>query len=153
MASRFGTASIGLGELAVTGTLNTFFDDITILDDVLTDGFRTAIEYALRSGDGRAVLTDIPEVAFSSGAPDVPGKNQDVTIPIGFQGLRDPTLGYTIIYWSNVVRPGHQMDLDVNEDLLPPPEDPVTGVRRPAFSFDTTDYWVQGINVGAEYRW
>lgn len=93
---RFGTASIGLGELNITGTLNTYFDDISILEDVLTDGFRTAINYALRDGTGRAVLTDLPQVAFSSGAPDVPGKNQDVTIPIGFQALRDPTLGYTI---------------------------------------------------------
>lgn len=93
---RFGTASIGVGELNVSGTLNTFFDDISILQDVLTDGFRTSINYALRSGDGRANLTDLPEVAFASGAPDVPGKNQDVTIPIGYQALRDPTLGFTI---------------------------------------------------------
>ncbi len=63
------------------------------------------------------------------------------------------TLGYTFIYWSNVVRPGQQIDPDVNPDLLPPPADPLTGVQRPTFSFDTTDYWVQGINFGAEYRW
>ncbi len=62
-------------------------------------------------------------------------------------------LGYTFIYWSNVVRPGHQIDLDVNPDLIPPPADPLTGVQRPAFAFDTTDYWVQGINLGFEYRW
>lgn len=62
-------------------------------------------------------------------------------------------LGYTFIYWSNVVRTGDQIDLDVNTDLLPPPVEPVTGPQRPAFRFDTTDYWVQGINLGLEYRW
>lgn len=93
---RFGTASIGLGELGITGTLNTYFDDVSILNDVLQDGFRTSINWALRSGDGRGLLTDLPEVAFSSGAPDVPGKNADVTMAIGFQGLRDPNLGYSI---------------------------------------------------------
>jgi hypothetical protein len=61
--------------------------------------------------------------------------------------------GYTFIYWSNVVRTGDQIDLDVNTDLLPPPVEPVTGPQRPAFRFDTTDYWVQGINLGFEYRW
>lgn len=63
------------------------------------------------------------------------------------------TLGYTFIYWSNVVRPGEHISLDLNTDLLPPPAEDVTGVLRPAFAFDTTDYWVQGINVGCEYRW
>ncbi len=61
--------------------------------------------------------------------------------------------GYTFIYWSNVVRPGHQIDLDVNTGQLPPPEDPLIGVARPQFAFDTTDYWVQGLNTGLEFRW
>ena len=63
------------------------------------------------------------------------------------------TLGYTFIYWSNVVRPGEHVSLDLNPNLLPPQADPLTGVQRPGFDFDTTDYWVQGINVGGEYRW
>jgi hypothetical protein len=62
-------------------------------------------------------------------------------------------LGYTFIYWSNVVRPGDQIDLDVNPELIPPPADPITGAQRPGFAFDTTDYWAQGINLGVEYRW
>ena len=32
-------------------------------------------------------------------------------------------VGYTLIYWSNVVRPGDQIDLNVNPDLLPPAMD------------------------------
>jgi hypothetical protein len=63
------------------------------------------------------------------------------------------TLGYTFIYMSNVVRPGEHISLDLNPDLLPPPADPFTGVLRPGFAFDTTDYWVQGISFGGEYRW
>ncbi len=63
------------------------------------------------------------------------------------------TLGYTAIYWSNVVRPGQHISRDVNPNLLPPPAEPFTGVQRPAFAFDTSDYWVQGINFGGEYRW
>lgn len=61
--------------------------------------------------------------------------------------------GYTFIYWSNVVRPGDQIDLDLNPDLLPPASEPVTGLQRPGFRFNTTDYWVQGASVGLEYRW
>ncbi|MDA8745876.1 BBP7 family outer membrane beta-barrel protein [Rubripirellula amarantea] len=63
------------------------------------------------------------------------------------------TLGYTFIYWSNVVRPGDQISRDVNPNWLPPRDATVEGARRPGFEFDTTDYWVQGISFGGEYRW
>lgn len=63
------------------------------------------------------------------------------------------TLGYTFIYWSNVVRPGEHISRDLNPNLLPPPADPLVGAQRPGFEFDTTDYWVQGISFGGEYRW
>ncbi len=63
------------------------------------------------------------------------------------------TLGYTFIYWSNVVRAGQQIDTDVNTNLLPPEADPFTGPLRPRFVFNDTDYWVQGVNVGLDARW
>ncbi len=63
------------------------------------------------------------------------------------------TLGYNFIYWSNVVRPGDQISPYLNPNLFPPPADPFTGAQQPAFAFDTTDYWVQGINFGGEFRW
>ena len=63
------------------------------------------------------------------------------------------TVGYTFIYWSNVVRPGDQIDTDVNPNLIPPQTTPIVGAARPTFDFDTTDYWVQGISVGGEFRW
>ena len=79
----------------------------------------------------------------------------ELDLEIGYQ-LTDRlklSAGYTFIYWSNVIRPGHQIDLDVNPNQLPPPIDPLVGVARPEFRFDTTDYWVQGLNFGLEYRW
>jgi hypothetical protein len=63
------------------------------------------------------------------------------------------TAGYTFINWCNVVRPGDQIDLDVNPNLLAPETTPFVGALRPRFAFRETDYWLQGINLGAEYRW
>lgn len=62
-------------------------------------------------------------------------------------------VGYTGIYWSNVVRPGQHIDRDVNPNLLPPVGTVTSGTNRPRFAFDTTDYWIQGISLGGEYRW
>lgn len=74
---------------------------------------------------------------------------------IGYQMTRRlrMTAGYSLIYWGNVVRPGDQVDLNVNTNLLAPTLDPLTGPLRPQFNFVETDYWVQGLNFGGEFRW
>jgi hypothetical protein len=59
------------------------------------------------------------------------------------------TFGYNFIYWSRVVRPGDAIDTDVNLTQQPP--GPFTGSPRPAFDFETTDFWAQGISVGLLY--
>jgi hypothetical protein len=60
------------------------------------------------------------------------------------------TIGYTFLYWSNVARPGDQINTDINASQFPPGT--LTGAARPNFVFHTTDFWAQGLNVGAEYR-
>lgn len=61
-------------------------------------------------------------------------------------------VGYTLIYWSSVVRAGDQISLDVNETYLPRAFDEPEGPPRPAFAWRNTDFWAQGINVGLDYR-
>lgn len=63
------------------------------------------------------------------------------------------TVGYTLVYWSRVARPGDQIDLYLNPDLLPPEADPFTGPLRPQFAFADTDYWAHGFSAGLDYRW
>jgi hypothetical protein len=63
------------------------------------------------------------------------------------------TAGYSFIYWSNVVRPGDQIDTTVNPNLLPPENPTQTAFLNPRFAFQDSDYWVQGLSLGGEYRW
>ncbi len=74
---------------------------------------------------------------------------------LGYQFTRNIrlTTGYSLIYWGNVVRPGDQVDLDVNPNLFPPEAVPFTGPLRPQFQFVSSDYWVHGLSFGAEMRW
>jgi hypothetical protein len=60
------------------------------------------------------------------------------------------TCGYTILYWSKVVRPGDQIDTQVNPSQFPPGT--LTGAPYPQFTPRTTDFWAQGLNVGLELR-
>lgn len=63
-------------------------------------------------------------------------------------------VGYTFLYWSEVVRPGDQIDRGLNTTQLPTLGGPgsLTGPRRPAFSFNDTSFWAQGINFGVQLR-
>ncbi|MFM8174162.1 MAG: BBP7 family outer membrane beta-barrel protein [Pirellulaceae bacterium] len=66
-------------------------------------------------------------------------------------------VGYTFIYWSSIVRPGDQIDRELNPANIPAiinrnvttPTNP----RKPNFDFVESDYWVQGLSLGMDYRW
>lgn len=62
-------------------------------------------------------------------------------------------LGYNFLYWSSVVRPGDQIDRVVNPRLAPTAQDftvPAGLPRRPAFSFERSDFWAHGVDLGFE---
>lgn len=78
----------------------------------------------------------------------------ELGVSLGFQFSRCLTarVGYNFLYWSRVARPGDQIDLDVNPDLLPPEEE-FAGAARPRFEFRDTDFWAHGIRLGLEGTW
>ena len=86
----------------------------------------------------RTQLTMIPEIGL--------------TLGIRVTDWLDATIGYTALYYPNVVRPGDQIDTDVNRNLLPPEVNPFTGALRPQFHFVESDYLAHGLTLGAELR-
>ena len=54
-------------------------------------------------------------------------------------------VGYTFIYWNHVVLAGNQIDPNLTTPLP-------TAVAPPFPKFQRTDFWVQGISLGGEYR-
>jgi hypothetical protein len=61
--------------------------------------------------------------------------------------------GYDFLYWTNVVRPGDQIDRTVNGTQLAPRTGPFVGPARPAFTFKEGDFWAHGTNIGLEFRY
>ena len=59
------------------------------------------------------------------------------------------TVGYSLIYWSVVARPGDQIDLNVSKSQLARPQQ---AGSMPEFILRTTDFWAQGVNLGLDYR-
>jgi hypothetical protein len=58
--------------------------------------------------------------------------------------------GYNFLYWSKVARPGDQIDTDVNATQIPPGT--LNGAAFPKVTNRTTDFWMQGVTAGLEYR-
>ncbi len=64
------------------------------------------------------------------------------------QGLK-LSVGYDLLFLSEAVRTGDQIDTNVNPTYLPGSSVPRTGEARPAPRLTSTSLWAQGVNVGA----
>lgn len=90
----FGTAEMGQGEFGVSGTIETYFGNYDLYQNLINN---TEVSYAYPYIDNgnQVYFVDIPRIKFSSGNPGVGGKNDDVILPLEYQGIREATLGYT----------------------------------------------------------
>jgi hypothetical protein len=81
----------------------------------------------------------------------------EVGINVGYQVTQHlrAFVGYTFLYWSNVVRPGDQIDRALNPTQLPvtAAAPHLIGPARPVPLFSDTDFWAQGISFGVEFRY
>jgi len=80
----------------------------------------------------------------------------EATINIGYQvtPCMRVFVGYNILYLSNVVRAGNQIDPVVNPNLIPSTTGTTPSLpARPIFAFKGTDFWAQGVNLGLEFRY
>src|SRR5262249_45456830 len=63
------------------------------------------------------------------------------------------TACYSFLLLENAARPGEQIDLQVNTNLLPGATTPRTGVVRPVYPSEQSDVWIQGASLGVELFW
>jgi hypothetical protein len=80
----------------------------------------------------------------------------EVTVNVGY--LLTPALrayvGYNFLYWSNVLRPGEQIDRVVDLSFVPSAQGfQFSGQARPQPTFRQSDLWAQGLQFGLELRW
>ena len=60
------------------------------------------------------------------------------------------SVGYDLMYWSRVVRPGDQIDTYVNTTQAS--DGTLKGTPGPLFPFKETDLWITGVNTGLEFQ-
>lgn len=100
--------------------------------------------FAVRSNIGRIISDNFALV------PDLHAR-----LGFNFTDNWSAVVGYDVLYWNRVVRPGNQVDNHINTTQVPTDANFVAGAR-PAFPtrlFNQSDFWAQGISVGLECRY
>jgi Putative beta barrel porin-7 (BBP7) len=61
--------------------------------------------------------------------------------------------GYTFMYWTNVVRPGEQINLSLDPRQIPSnlAYNPAIQATQPGPRMQSTDFWAQGLTFGFEF--
>jgi hypothetical protein len=81
----------------------------------------------------------------------------EVTFNVGYDVTQHVRLfvGYNLLYWSNVIRPGDQVDtgLDVNRIPNFGGGAPPLATVRPAVPMRDRDFFAQGVNFGVMLKW
>jgi len=94
VSSKFSN-NFGDGGVDVTGTLNAYFEDVSLYKKFL-DHTASNITIQFKDVDGNFIVISLPEVQFSRGAPTTPGQDQDIFVPLDFTAFRDATDDLTI---------------------------------------------------------
>jgi hypothetical protein len=81
----------------------------------------------------------------------------ELTINLGYQFTNHVRgfIGYNWLLWTNVMRPGDQIDPLLNVTQIPnfPTTAPPSTLNRPLVPFKQSDFWAQGLIVGVEITW
>lgn len=89
-----GNVGIGTGRCNVTGELQVYFKDGALYDKFIND---TASSVDLRVTDGtNSYIFTIPKIKFTNGTVSVGGVDQDIVLPLAFQGIYDSTTACSI---------------------------------------------------------
>lgn len=85
---------IGLGNIDVTGTLEVYFEDITLYSK-FRNHTSSGLQFIIFDDDGQVTIFTFFKVEWTKAAAPAPGQNEDIMLPMEFRAIMDPTTGYT----------------------------------------------------------
>ncbi|MCE5303559.1 MAG: BBP7 family outer membrane beta-barrel protein [Planctomycetaceae bacterium] len=139
------TTKIALGN--THQTINIAGEEYKTVPNQSTQYYNYGI-FAGRTNDGSTTAEPWPHPQSRDVFTIIPQLN----LELGYQMTRHwrAFVGYSILYWGNVIRAADQIDLNVDPRNWP--EQQSGALPFPAFTGKTSSYYAQGLNVGAEFR-
>lgn len=95
-----GAISLGAGQVAISGTIQSYFESSTHYDKLLNHT-TTSLALVLKDDSGLGYIIDLPAVKLSAGSRPATGQNTDVIADMSFEAFRksgttEPSGGVTI---------------------------------------------------------
>jgi hypothetical protein len=83
------------------------------------------------------------------------GYMTEVNFRLGYQITPQwiASIGYTFLYWGNVIRPEGQINPAIDPRNVPSSLSYNPAAPVPPFALHSTNYWAQGLTVGLEYHY
>lgn len=98
----FGNAGVGLGELAISGTLEMFVQDATYYNRWF-NGTNTSLAFGFADSAGNGYLIDMDKVQFKDGGLNPGDRSSDVMLSLPFQAFYNAGTGRGIRVTRGVV--------------------------------------------------
>jgi hypothetical protein len=92
-----GSVGIGAGQSVITGSLELYFADSTYMNKFINNTTSNLSVRVSSGSTGIGYTLTFPNIKYSDGGTPTPGANQDVTLALPFQALRDSTTGAQIL--------------------------------------------------------
>jgi hypothetical protein len=92
-----GNVGIGAGQSVVTGSLELYFADATYLNKFINNTSSSLSVRIAASSTGIGYVLTFPNIKYSDGGTPTPGANQDISLTLPFQAIRDTTTGYQVL--------------------------------------------------------
>lgn len=88
----FGNAGIGLGELAITGSMDIYVENANYYNKWLA-GTTTSLALGMADAAGNGYLVELDKVQFKDGGLNLGGRNDDTMLSLPFQAFYSPASG------------------------------------------------------------
>lgn len=85
-----GAIGINFGTIGVSGQIGVYFEDLTMYSKFLNQT-QSSLSIPVTDPDGNSIVLSILNMKFSDGNPEAGGINQDVILPMDYNGLRNAT--------------------------------------------------------------
>lgn len=86
----FGNAGVGLGQLAITGSLDIYVENANYYNKWLA-GTKTSLALGMADAAGNGYLVELDKVQFKDGGLNLGGRNDDTMLSLPFEAFYDPT--------------------------------------------------------------
>lgn len=91
-----GNFSLGVGSFGLTGSMESYFADNTLLASVIAHDY-TSLGYRITDVAGNVIVIFIPRLVLSTGNASVGAKDTDVMVPLELQAARHATYDATML--------------------------------------------------------